>query len=200
VTTDFAPDYVDVAERLRLLFDKYPDASLRGSYELITVAEQTFICYTAECFRSENDAAPGIGTAWEQVPGKTPFTRGSEMQNAETSAWGRAIVAVGAAPSKHVASADEVRNRQPFVPAGFDSEEEAAARTKQVTEIARKAGIGDWVKRQAFTWPWSSVDCDRIVAHAEVSGLRPLPEEGEPVPTARKANGAGEPEYSSEPF
>lgn len=114
MSNDFAPEYVDVAERLRLLFEKYPDASLRGSYELVTVADQTFICYTAECFRAETDAAPGVGTAWEQVPGKTPFTRGSEMQNAETSAWGRAIVAVGGAPSKHVASADEVRNRQPY--------------------------------------------------------------------------------------
>jgi hypothetical protein len=157
---------VDVAERLRLLFDKYPDASLRGTYEIIKTGDQTFICYTAECFRSDADAAPGVGTAWEQVPGKTPFTRGSEMQNAETSAWGRAIVAVGAAPSKHVASADEVRNREPYVPDGFDTEEEAVARTRQVTDLAEKAGIGDWVKAQGFAWPWSASDCDLIAAQA----------------------------------
>jgi hypothetical protein len=118
MSNEFAPEYVDVAERLQLLFDKHPDASLRGTYELMTVADQTFICYTAECFRHDNDTAPGVGTAWEPVPGRTPFTRGSEMQNAETSAWGRAIVAVGAAPSKHVASADEVRNRQTETAAG----------------------------------------------------------------------------------
>jgi hypothetical protein len=32
--------------------------------------------------------------------------------NAETSAWGRAIIAVGASDAKRVASANEVRNRQ----------------------------------------------------------------------------------------
>lgn len=46
------------------------------------------------------------------MPGKTPYTKLSELQNAETSAWGRAIVAVLASESKSVASAEDVRNRQ----------------------------------------------------------------------------------------
>jgi hypothetical protein len=51
--------------------------------------------------------------AWEVFPGRTPYTRGSELQNAETSAWGRAIIAVGASDSKRgIASREEVRNRQ----------------------------------------------------------------------------------------
>jgi hypothetical protein len=46
-------------------------------------------------------------------PGRTPYTKGSELQNAETSAWGRAIVAVGAADTKKgIASSEEVRNRR----------------------------------------------------------------------------------------
>lgn len=46
-------------------------------------------------------------------PGRTPYTLGSELMNAETSAWGRAIIAVGAADSKKgISSAEEVRNRQ----------------------------------------------------------------------------------------
>ena len=45
----------------------------------------------------------------QQVPGLTPYTKNSELQNAETSAWGRALVAVLAADTKEgVASADEV--------------------------------------------------------------------------------------------
>jgi hypothetical protein len=44
--------------------------------------------------------------------GKTPYTRDSELQNAETSAIGRAIIMVGASDAKKVASANEVRNRQ----------------------------------------------------------------------------------------
>jgi len=50
--------------------------------------------------------------AYEQWPGRTPYTRDSELQNAETSAWGRAIVAVLAADTKRgIASQEEVRNR-----------------------------------------------------------------------------------------
>ena len=43
----------------------------------------------------------------------TPYTKNSELQNAETSAWGRAIVAVLAADTrKGVASRSEVEARQ----------------------------------------------------------------------------------------
>jgi hypothetical protein len=48
--------------------------------------------------------------AWEPVPGKTPYTRGSELMVAETSAWGRALAAIGIATNKSVASAEEVRS------------------------------------------------------------------------------------------
>lgn len=105
-------DYVDVSERLANLFAKHPDASMRGTYDVLTIGTDTFIAYRAECYRTADDAAPGVGTAWEPVPGKTTFTKGSELQNAETSAWGRAIVAVGASESKRIASANEVRNAQ----------------------------------------------------------------------------------------
>jgi hypothetical protein len=55
----------------------------------------------------------GRGSGWRTRSGRTNFTRGSELQNAETSAWGRAIVAALAADTRQgVASADEVRNRR----------------------------------------------------------------------------------------
>ena len=46
------------------------------------------------------------------MPGKTPYTRDSEVMVAETSAWGRAIVAALAGDTKRgVASKEEVLNR-----------------------------------------------------------------------------------------
>lgn len=55
----------------------------------------------------------GDGVAWERVPGRTPYTEGSEAQNAETSAVGRALVFGGFADAlEGIASADEVRNRR----------------------------------------------------------------------------------------
>src|SRR5205823_6134471 len=54
----------------------------------------------------------GKGIAWEPFPGPTPFTKDSELMNAETSAWGRAIVAVGiVAKGEKVASRSEVAAR-----------------------------------------------------------------------------------------
>ncbi len=105
-------DYVDVADRLRELFAKYPDARLSGSYEFRDVNGVAHVIYRAECHRSADDPLPGVGTAWEEIPGKTPYTKGSEIQNAETSAWGRAILAIGASQSKRIASANEVRSAQ----------------------------------------------------------------------------------------
>lgn len=108
----FAKDYVDVAERIRQFKERYPEGSLQQvSIEFTEFAGQHWVIYTAAAYRTFDDPRPGMGTAWEPVPGKTNFTRESELMNAETSAWGRAIVAVGI-PTKKIASADEVANRQ----------------------------------------------------------------------------------------
>ena len=110
-------DYVDVAERIRMFYEKYPDGSLQ-SYRDPVVMEingKPFIAYSAAAYRSKDDPHPGIGWAWEPVPGPTQFTKDSELMNAETAAWGRAIVACGFA-TKHVASQEEVRSRQSDAP------------------------------------------------------------------------------------
>lgn len=115
--SNFIDNYVDVAERIRLLKERYPEASLQPAdpsrpywIEDVPNVGQRLV-YVAACYRTPNDARPGIGMAWEPLPGLTQFTRGSELMVAETSAWGRAIVAALAADSQKVASADEVRNR-----------------------------------------------------------------------------------------
>lgn len=111
-------DYVDVPARIAEFRTKHPDGSLQPAnpaepYKVETIGEKTFIVVIAAAYRTPDDARPGIGMAYEQFPGRTPYTRDSELQNAETSAWGRAIVAVLAADTKRsVASQEEVRNRQ----------------------------------------------------------------------------------------
>jgi hypothetical protein len=106
-------DYVDVAERLRLFKAEYPDGSLSSTLEPLRDVDGNlngWLC-RAEAYRTADDQRPGVGHAVEPVPGKTPYTRDSEAMNAETSAWGRAIIALGF-PTKKIASAEEVRNRQ----------------------------------------------------------------------------------------
>jgi hypothetical protein len=119
--------YNTVAERLTEFFTKYPDGTLsQVKYELLEVpvygrvddvvvqtGMRVYVTYTAAAYRNPDDMKPGIGTAWEPIPGPTQFTRDSEMQNAETAAWGRAILAVGAADTrKGIASRDEVAARR----------------------------------------------------------------------------------------
>jgi len=120
-------DYIDVAQRIADFRERYPEGCLRPlndgePFKLLQaegfekngdVVTQTFIVVVAAAYRSPDDELPGVGMAWEVFPGRTPYTRGSELQNAETSAWGRAIIAVGASDAKRgIASREEVRNRQ----------------------------------------------------------------------------------------
>ncbi|MBA9003699.1 hypothetical protein [Thermomonospora cellulosilytica] len=110
--------YIDVASRLVEFRTKHPEGSLQPAnpdqpYRLERFGEQAFVVYVAAAYRTPDDPRPGIGVAWEPFPGRTPYTRNSELMNAETSAWGRAILAALAADSKKgIASAEEVRNRQ----------------------------------------------------------------------------------------
>lgn len=118
-------DYVTVAERIEQFRAKYPDGSLQCEWQLVFIPtavkqpdgswgtmDRPIIVAKAFAYRSPDDPRPGIGHAQESMPGKTPYTKDSELMNAETSAWGRAIVAVLAADTrKGVASQDEVRAR-----------------------------------------------------------------------------------------
>ena len=110
------PSYKQVPERIADFKEKHPEGTLRPlnpdkPFELVTIDNRTFIVVVAAAYRSPDDPAPGVGMAWEQFPGTTPYTKNSELQNAETSAWGRAIVAALASESKAVASAEDIRNR-----------------------------------------------------------------------------------------
>jgi len=108
----FAKDYKDVATRLSEIRAIYPELSLQQvRCELIDQGGQLGWLYVAAAFRTPDDLRPGMGTAFEPVPGKTPYTKDSELMVAETSAWGRALVAIGADTKNGVASADEVKAR-----------------------------------------------------------------------------------------
>lgn len=109
---DLDPAYKQVPERIADFKAKHPEGSLQSEYAIEAIGGREFVVVKAYAYRSPDDPRPGIGLAWEQFPGTTAFTRNSELMNAETSSWGRAIVAVLASESKAIASAEDVRNRQ----------------------------------------------------------------------------------------
>ncbi len=105
--------YIEVNERIMKFYAKYPTGSLQSVCTpfIVEAHGQSFVVYGAYAFRTPDDERPAIGWAWEPVPGPTNFTKDSELMNAETSAWGRAIAALGFEVREGIASANEVRAR-----------------------------------------------------------------------------------------
>jgi hypothetical protein len=140
-------DYVDVPTRIAEFRSKHPEGSLQPAnlaepYRIETIGDRTYIVVVIAAYRTPEDTRPGIGMAYEQWPGKTPYTRDSELQNAETSAWGRAIVAALAADTKKgIASAEEVRNRRADeAPVQWDPVEQSALVEAWSAAITSAAG------------------------------------------------------------
>ncbi len=111
---DALKDYIEVKDRIQLFKAKHPEGSLQFEFNgTMEINGQIIIWGRAYAYRDQNDLRPGVGTAWELVPGKTPFTRGSEIMVLETSAWGRAIAALGIGLSgKGIATRQEVETAQ----------------------------------------------------------------------------------------
>jgi hypothetical protein len=106
-------DYVEVKDRIRILYELYPQARLvtrRVAIEQLSDGE--YVVVHALAYRTPDDPYPGTGTSWMKVPGTTNYTRGSEVENAETSAWGRAIGSLGILIDHSIASRQEVENKQ----------------------------------------------------------------------------------------
>ena len=113
-------DYVDVAERIRAWYEAYPNARIETR---IIEHNEKRVVVEARAYRGlkfdgaadelgfMDDRPAGIGHSAMQIPGATPYTRGSEIENCETSAVGRALVMAGL-PSKRIASDDEIRSKE----------------------------------------------------------------------------------------
>ena len=105
-------DYIEVSERIRQFVEQYPSGSLQADWGMVDRDGEQWLAVKAYAYRTPEDQRPGIGHAWEPIPGRTPYTKGSELMNGETSAWGRALAAIGIAVNKGIASANEIRSAQ----------------------------------------------------------------------------------------
>lgn len=103
-------DYVPVNERVDAFYTRYPDGSIQSEIVELTASRVTVKAYA---YRKPDDERPGIGHSSLDIPGSTPYTKGSEIENCETSAWGRAIAALGFEVKRGIASHEEIRNKQP---------------------------------------------------------------------------------------
>ena len=107
-------DYVDVPTRLAEALKRWPDLRIQETKPIIvTVDSQQYVEISCTVWRDLDDLIPMIAYCWEPIPGRTPYTKGSEMMNASTSCLGRALGFLGMGIGKSIASRNEVQARQP---------------------------------------------------------------------------------------
>jgi hypothetical protein len=102
-------EYTDVAARIGLFYAGYPNGRLITKWVKVwTIGADQYVVVRALAKRSPDDTDPGTGHSWMKIPGGTNFTRGSEIENTETSAWGRAIGSLGIGIKGSIATTDEI--------------------------------------------------------------------------------------------
>jgi len=114
MTNKYLDGYVDVPTRLRMALEKYPDMRVveRGyRIERNDTTHDFLVCEVA-VFLTPDDPRPVIGSAWEPLPGLTPYTKNSELMVGMTSALGRALGYLGFGIDKAIASQNEVDARR----------------------------------------------------------------------------------------
>ena len=102
-------DYVEVKDRIKMFLAQYPDGRLvTDRVEIWQDDGVPRIVVKALAYRTPDDRHPAVGWSWMVLPGTTPYTRGSELENTETSAWGRAFAALGIGIEKSIGSKNEI--------------------------------------------------------------------------------------------
>ncbi len=109
----YLENYTPVNERLLQALEKYPELRIQEhGWELRELGNQMFLECVVWVFTTPEDERPVRGSVMEPFPGKTPFTKDSELAVGFTSAVGRALGYLGFGIEKGIASENEVKARQ----------------------------------------------------------------------------------------
>jgi hypothetical protein len=108
--SDRLEGYTEVKDRIPMFYERYPDGRLVTTKVKVTDAPDGTprVWVQAKAYRTPDDTHPGVGWSWMVLPGSTPYTKGSELENTETSAWGRAIGSLNIGIGAGFASKDEL--------------------------------------------------------------------------------------------
>ena len=135
-------DYVDVAARIKAWYEAYPDGRIETT---LMHLDDKGVSFRALAYRglSENEQPAGTGHSFLAIPGSTPYTRGSELENCETSAVGRALVMAGL-PAKKVASSEEIASKGGAKPAA--KKEDPIVAAAQAIFSDDDPALLDWIE------------------------------------------------------
>lgn len=148
-------EYNTVAERIEAFIAKYPDGCLQS--EVIELSDNRVVM-RGLAYRSADDPRPGIGTSAMPIPATNSMLRNSEIETAETSAWGRAIAALGFEVKKGVASRDEVDNKKVDEP-----ERQVGKETLELLGRIQKSGVAMAGGAAAFKGEWRETPEGHVV-------------------------------------
>lgn len=142
-------DYVDVATRLQRFYDDHADGSV--SAEIVHDDGKRIVMRGIAAYPSEsypNGICVSIGHA-EEIRGDGMVNKTSALENAETSAWGRALAAAGYETKNGIASRQEMEKVQRMTakPAAVKEQAEAKApktlTQAQVDKLYTKLAVVD---------------------------------------------------------
>lgn len=171
-------DYVPVQERVDAFIKAYPQGSLQS--EIVELTDNR-VTVKALAYRTPDDPRPGIGHSSLGIPGATSFTKGSEIENAETSAWGRAIAALGFEVKRGIASAEEVRNKPSD--AARQSLTEDTLRYSIAVALKKRGRDHDYLERVA-----ESIGAGKPATREQLAEMLKLVEEGFDPPIEQPAS------------
>ena len=162
-TRDRFEDYVPVAERLEKFYQTFPGGRVTTSIVEHNL-ESGFVLMRAEVYRAADDAAPAAtGHAFE-VRGESYVNKTSYVENAETSAVGRALALLGFEVKRGIASREELQKTArmqaaggagaggsaPSAPAGgVTTKAPAAPRAREVEAAATAADVDGEILKTA---------------------------------------------------
>lgn len=133
----FANDYVPVNERIEAFYAAHPEGSIQCEIHTLTDA---LVIMRATVYRDRDDPRPSVAHSMLGIPGKTNFTRGSEVENAETSAVGRAIAMLGFEVKRGMASREEVDNKSGAEPPAQTFRQRVDPETGEIHATAQAGG------------------------------------------------------------
>lgn len=166
---DRLSNYIEVKDRVAEFFKRYPDGSIQT--EIFSLTDK-MVVVKAYAYRNAEDQKPGVDYSSLEIPGKTGFTRGSELENAATSAVGRALsLGLGIAAHRGIASKEEVEVKQAQRESAPASTGKPAtdAMKRMVFAEAKKQGLGDEQIKALFALVVGSPSSDGLTyQHVDV--------------------------------
>lgn len=141
-------DYVQVNERIERFYEAHPMGSIQCEIHTLT---DKLVVVRATAYRDPEDQHPCIAHSQLSIPGTTPYTKGSELENAETSAAGRALAMMGFEVKRSIASREEVAAKAASpVRLPAKAEKTLPSLLKELLVAARERGIRQYQVAKAI--------------------------------------------------